>query len=707
MPETDPIETHYRVCDLCEAICGLEIKISHGKILSIRGDADDPLSKGHVCPKATALEDKQFDPDRLRVPMRRHGSDWQTIGWDEAIETVAEQLVGVRNEYGNDAIGTYFGNPAYHGLENPVYGNGFLSSFDSRNRYTVASVDHGPRLIASYWMYGHAYLLGVPDLDRTEYLVVLGGNPVTSAGSIMGAPGVGKRVAALRERGGKLVVIDPRRTETAAMADEFHFIRPETDAALLLAMLNTLVDEGLIDDEALPGYVDGVAEVAAWIEPFTAERAAPLTGIDAGTIRRLAREFANADRAVMYGRFGTNTQSYGAMNAWLIEVLNIVTGNLDRPGGMMFPKPAFDVLGGAPKGSYDTFRSRVSGRPECMGELPACVMAEEILTPGEGQIRAMVMLAGNPVLSFPNGSKLEQAFEQLDFMAAFDPYINESTRFADIILPPLGPLEVSRFDLLINMVIVRNVVRYNEPLFSKADDTPDDWEVFARLREAIARHGGPEAPPRVTPDEMLDAALRAGPYGEDTGHPAALTLEKIKTSPHGIDLGPMESCLPGRLFTPDKRIHCAVPEMQADLERVERELFGRVPSADLVLIGRRHLRGKNSWMHNYHRLVKGQDRCTLLMHPADLEERELWDGQTVCVRSRVGEVEVPVEASDAVMPGVVSLPHGWGHGRPGTNTTTANAYPGASINDLTDDSRVDPVSCNAAFSGTPVTVTAS
>ena len=707
MPETTAVETHYHVCDICEAICGLEIKVANGEVLSIHGDKDDPFSKGHICPKATALEDKQFDPDRLRQPMRRNGSDWQPIGWGEAFDTVAERLVAIRKQYGNDAIATYLGNPAYHGLENPVYGDGFLKSLGTKNRFSVASIDHLPRLMASYWMYGHPFFLPVPDIDRTEHLVVLGGNPVMSGGSMMAFPGFKDRVTALRRPGGKLVVIDPRRSETARIADEFHFIRPETDPALLLGILNTLAEERLFDLSALPDYLDGLPEVLEWVKPFTAERAAPVTGIEAQTIRHIARDLAAARRAILYGRFGTNTQSFGTINAWLIELINIVTGNFDRPGGVMFGKPAFDVLGSDAAGSYDTYQSRVSGRPECMGEFPVSIMAEEILTPGDGQIRALVMLAGNPVLSFPNGSKLERAFEQLEFMVAIDPYINESTRYADVILPPPGPLEVSRFDAVISVLSVRNVARYTDPVFPKSDDTLYDWEIFAGLSEAMARRQGAQPPPRVTPTEMLDAALRGGPYGKDTGHELALTLDKVRASRHGIDIGPLEPCLPDRLYTENKRVRCAVPRMKTDLRRVEKELFDDLRPDGLVLIGRRQLRSKNSWMHNYQRLVKGRDRCTLLMHPTDLEERELWDGQTVFVQSRVAEIQARVQASDEIMPGVVSLPHGWGHGRSGTRLAIANAHPGVSINDLTDDERMDPVSCNAAFSGTPVTVSAS
>jgi anaerobic selenocysteine-containing dehydrogenase len=704
MSQSNSVETHYRICDLCEAICGLEIKVSDGAIISIKGDKNDPLSRGHVCPKATALEDKQFDPDRLRQPMRRIGDDWESMSWPEAIEYTINRLAEIQDEFGADAVGTYFGNPAYHGIENPVYGVGFMQSLGTKNNFTVASMDQLPHAMVDYWFYGQAYFLSIPDIDRTQYLLVMGGNPLASMGSLMGAPDFKTRITALQNRGGKMVVIDPRRSETADVADEHHFIRPEADAALLAAMLNVMANENLLDLTALPDYIDGLPEIIENVTPFTAERAATVTGIEAETIKRLAREFAMAESACLYGRIGTNTQSFGTVSAWLIEVINIATGNLDRPGGMMFTKPAMDPFGDGPGGSYDTYRSRVSNRPECLGELPVAVMAEEIMTPGDGQIRAMVTLAGNPVLSFPSGSRLEVAFAQLDFMLAIDPYINESTRFADIILPPPGTLEGSRFDLIYNMLTIRNTARFNGPIFAKSDDSLYDWEIFAELSEALARKRGQDIPLRVSPEEMVDAGFRAGPYGEAAGHPMALTLDKVKASEHGIDLGPLEPCLPEQLYTDDKRIQCAVPVLMADLERMESELFEKTDADALVLIGRRQLRNKNSWMHNYERLVKGKDSCTLFMHPTDIQERQLRDGQIVRVRTRVGEISVPVTSSDEMMQGVVSLPHGWGHGRKGTRVTTANAHPGVSINDITDDSRMDPICGNAAFSGTPVTV---
>jgi anaerobic selenocysteine-containing dehydrogenase len=704
MSQSNSVETHYRICDLCEAICGLEIKVSDGAIISIKGDKNDPLSRGHVCPKATALEDKQFDPDRLRQPMRRIGDDWELMSWPEAIEYTINRLAEIQDEFGADAVGTYFGNPAYHGIENPVYGVGFMQSLGTKNNFTVASMDQLPHAMVDYWFYGQAYFLSIPDIDRTQYLLVMGGNPLASMGSLMGAPDFKTRITALQNRGGKMVVIDPRRSETADVADEHHFIRPEADAALLAAMLNVMANENLLDLTALPDYIDGLPEIIENVTPFTAERAATVTGIEAETIKRLARDFAMAESACLYGRIGTNTQYFGTVSAWLIEVINIATGNLDRPGGMMFTKPAMDPFGDGPGGSYDTYRSRVSNRPECLGELPVAVMAEEIMTPGDGQIRAMVTLAGNPVLSFPSGSRLEVAFEQLDFMVAIDPYINESTRFADIILPPPGTLEGSRFDLIYNMLTIRNTARFNGPIFAKSDDSLYDWEIFAELSEALARKRGQDIPLRVSPEEMVDAGFRAGPYGEAAGHPMALTLNKVKASEHGIDLGPLEPCLPEQLYTDDKRIQCAVPVLMADLERMESELFEKTDADALVLIGRRQLRNKNSWMHNYERLVKGKDSCTLFMHPTDIQERQLRDGQIVRVRTRVGEISVPVTSSDEMMQGVVSLPHGWGHGRKGTRVTTANAHPGVSINDITDDSRMDPICGNAAFSGTPVTV---
>ncbi len=703
--------TAYRACHFCEAICGLEIHLDDDdRILAIKGDKNDPFSEGYICPKATALQDMHEDPDRLRRPVKRSGDAWQEISWDQALEETAERLVNIARQHGNDAIASYTGNPAVHNYGLLTHGHAFLAFFRSRNRFSATSVDQLPQQLMSLLMLGHQLLIPVPDINRTDLMIIIGGNPLVSNGSMMTAANFRQRIKRLQQRGGRLIVIDPRRTETADVADQHLFIRPGTDAALLLAMLHTLFAERLVNPAHLEPMLENGQKLEPLLQPFDAERAARITGIPAENIKQLARDLATTRRAVVYGRMGISAQGYASVCQWAVYLLNILTGKLDAMGGAMFTKPAWDIAApGTRAGSFNRYQSRVSNLPEFNGELPASVLAEEILTPGDGQIRALVTMAGNPVLSNPNGRQLDRAFEQLDFMIAIDGYINETTRHADIIFPPTSPLERNHYDLSFNMFAVHNIARFNPALFNKPDDSYHDWEICEMLAERIAGKLGRAFTPKPTPEQILDFSLQNGPYGKQSEHPLALNLNKLRQQDHNLDLGPLQPCLPSRLSTDNKRINCAPEAVIADLPRVERELFSAVPAdaeTGLVLISRRHTRSNNSWMHNYRRLVKGKDRCNLLMHPEDARRRQLEDGGIVAIHSRTGAIQARLTISDEMMPGVVSLPHGWGHNRPGAKLQVASAVAGASINDLTDEQRYDPVSGNAGLNGIPVTVQA-
>ncbi|ABJ12769.1 TPA: molybdopterin oxidoreductase family protein [Pseudomonas aeruginosa] len=697
---------HYRACHLCEAICGLAIETESDeggvpRIRSIKGDPQDSFSRGHVCPKAVALQDIQDDPDRLRQPLRRVGSEWQPIGWDEAFALVASRLGEIRERHGNDAVAVYQGNPSVHNYGLMTHSNYFLGLLKTRNRFSATSVDQLPHHLVSQQMYGHGLLIPIPDIDHTDFMLVLGGNPLASNGSIMTVPDVEKRLKALKARGGRLVVVDPRRSETAAIADRHLFIRPGQDAALLLGILNTLFEENLGRPTPLP--VDGLERVREAVAVFDAESMSVRCGVPAESIRQLARDFAAAERAVCYGRMGVSTQAFGTLCQWLVQLINLVTGNLDRVGGALCTSPALDLVASTSGGHFGRWRSRVSGLPEYGGELPVAALAEEILGEGEGQVRALVTVAGNPVLSTPNGRRLEQALDGLEFMLSIDLYINETTRYADLILPPTAPLEHDHYDTTFNVFAVRNVTRFNEAVLPRPEGALHDWEIFVGLARAFAARNGLELKPTLEPQQMIDLGLRAGAYGDRSEH--RLSLATLREHPHGIDLGPLRPNLAPRLKTVGQRIQAAPPLFVDDLQRFAAQ---PLPASDqLLLIGRRHVRSNNSWMHNYHRLVKGKPRHQLLMHPRDLEGRGLVDGQRVRVRSRVGSVEVEVAASSEMMPGVVSLPHGWGHARPGVQLAIARAQAGASANDLTDERHLDLLSGNAALNGLPVEVEAA
>lgn len=696
-------------------MCGLVIEHEGETVLSVRGDNDDPLSQGHICPKGVALQDIHSDPDRLRRPMRRDGSSWREIDWEDAYDIVIRQLQHVQREHGRDAVAVYLGNPTAHSLGALLFAPPFIRALRTRNRFSATSVDQLPHHLAAALMFGHGFLLPVPDLDRTDFFLVLGANPAASNGSLMSAGDVKKRMRAIRSRGGTLVVVDPRRTESAALADTHLFIRPGTDAYFLLAMLHVVFEEQLVRLGRIEPCIRNLSSIAEVAATWSPERVAAVVGIEAGAVRQLARDFAKSERAVCYGRIGVSTQEFGALCAWLINVLNAVTGHLDTYGGAMFPEPAVEIMRGKGGGRMGRWKSRVRSLPEFMGELPAAALAEEIDTPGKGQVRALVTHAGNPVLSTPNGARLDAALAKLDFYVAIDFYVNATTRHAHVILPPTGPLERDHYDLVFHALAVRNTAKYSPPMVPRAESARYEWEIFAaltrrlgsrRLRDRVVN----AALGRLGARGVLDLALRFGPFGAGINpFERGLSVRRLIKSPHGEDLGALQPVFPNRLRTADRAIDLAPGEFVRDVARLS-ERFDSLgvahaaPSQTLALIGRRALRSNNSWMHNSERLVRGKDRCTLLIHPVDAEARSLANGDIAHVQSRVGEVNVVVEVTDAMMPGVVSLPHGWGHGRAGVQLSIAKRHPGVSINDLTDELRLDHLSGNAAFSGVDVIV---
>jgi len=722
MKNTNREQTHYFACNLCEAICGLEIKLEGGRIKSIRGDKQDPISKGHICPKAVALQDIYYDPDRLRVPVRKTADGWQKISWKQAFDEVATQLKHIQRKHGKDAVAVYLGNPTVHNLDAMLFGPAFFRTLKTRNRYSATSVDQLPEQLVSLLMFGHDLLIPLPDLDRTDFLIVFGANPVVSNGSLMTAPGVARRLKAIRARGGKIVVVDPRRTETAAIADQHIFIQPGSDVLMLLGMLNVLFRQRLHTLGNVAAFTNGLQQIEALVQDYTPESVAKYTGIEAQQLIRLVEKFCAAETACCYGRIGVSTQEYGTLAQWLITVFNICTGNLDIAGGTMFSKPALDILAktaarGGPgkkrKGFGDKF-SRLRKLPDFRGEFPVAVLAEEISTEGEGQIRALVTSAGNPVLSTPNGRQLDAAMEGLDFMVSIDFYINETTRHADIILPPLSSLERSHYDIAFQALAIRNGSRYSRAIFKRGKQQRSDAQIFMELGWRMQTTGWlgkatgwlkKEVLPRLGNAWIINKQLKQGPYYKSDG----LDMKKLKQNPHGIDLGPLQPCLPNRLFSVDKTIDLAPQACVDDLQRLKADMLDKQAhhtktELDMLLIGRRDPRTNNSWFHNSHRMVKGKPRCLALIHPQDAINRNILDGETVRVKSRVGAIEILVSITDDMMPGVISIPHGWGHDMNGVQMSVATAHAGVNTNILTDDYFIDALSGNAALNGVRVSV---
>ncbi len=602
--------TVHRACHLCEAICGLEIEVEKDSILHIRGDRNDPLSRGHICPKAVALKDIHEDPDRLRKPMLRDGGDWRECEWNEALDVTVRRLRAIAQTHGDNAIAIYMGNPSVHNWGIMTHSYHFFRHFRTRNRFSATSVDQLPHHVVCHAMYGHQFLIPVPDIDRSDCFLMLGANPIASNGSLMTVPDFRNRIRALQARGGRLIVIDPRRTETAKIADEHHFIRPGSDALLLFAMLQVLFTERGADAGEHGGYTAGLERLRDVLAVFTPESVAVATGIGAATIRRLARTIADARSAACYGRMGLSTQAFGSLCQWALQLLNLVTGNLDRQGGVVLTHAAVGMAGPWDKrpGHFAAWKSRVRGLPEFAGELPVAALAEEIMTPGDGQVRALATVAGNPVLSTPNGRQLDEALSSLDFMVCFDFYLNETTRHADVILPPTSPLEHDHYDLVFHQLAVHNTARYSPAVFARKPEALHDWEIFNELARRCGESIGSVSEALPPPTVLLDKGLEAGPYGKCHSPDIALDLQTLRRHPSGLDLGPLQAgSLRGRLCTEDGMIHAAPDFLVADLARLQATIMADQPTAkSLRLIGRRHIRSNNSWMHNYARLVKGK-----------------------------------------------------------------------------------------------------
>lgn len=739
---------HYITCPLCEATCGLEVHTAGREVVSIRGDVEDPFSKGYLCPKGYSLKELDADTDRLRQPMIRTGDKWREVTWDEAFAEIEKHLRNLIDTHGADAVGVYLGNPNVHTLAGQLYVPNFLRALGSKNRFSASTVDQMPKQVSAGLMFGTGFSIPIPDVDRTDYFLVIGANPMVSNGSLMTGPNMRDRLRQLRQRGGKLVVVDPVRTRTAKEADEHYFIRPGMDAFFLMALVHTLFEENLVSFGHLQPHLRGLEEIQVASADFAPEQVASLCGISAADIRKIAREISNAPTAAVYGRMGTCTQRFGTVNGWLIDVINILTGNLDNPGGVMFPKAAAggrNTTGQPGHGrglKLGRFKSRVRGLPEVLGELPVACMIEEMEEPGAGQIRAIVTIGGNPVLSTPNGNRLDAALSKLDFMVSVDCYLNETTRHAHVLLPVPSHLQRSHYDISFYQLAVRNIAHYSDPVFDLDAGQLAEWEIILRLTAAVSTQQLGEHPIGILDDflmqqmiqqeitsessplsgrdseeilralgsqrgprRMLDFLLRMGPYGDCFGgNPDGLSLDKLKMYPHGLDLGPLQPRIPEVLRTASGKIEVAPSELLKDVERMRGDLSCKTDS--IVLVGRRDLRSNNSWMHNLSALMKGGARCELLIHPEDATLLGVANHSAALVVTETGKIEVGIEYTEDIMPGVVSLPHGWGHNQSHTKLQIANQHPGINVNRLTNVVETEAITGNAILNGVAVRIEA-
>ncbi len=714
----------FRTCPLCEATCGLRFEVEDNRVVSVRPDEDDVLSKGYACPKGIAVGEVQDDPDRLRRPVKRTASgDFEEISWEEALATTAERLAGIRDRHGKDAVGVYYGNPMVYDHGALLFVSSFVDALGTRNRFSANSQDINPRLGASYYLFGSAWSIPVPDVDRTDYFLCVGANPVVSNGSLLTAPNLRGRLRAIRERGGKVVVVDPRRTETAAEADEHISIRPGGDTAFLLGMVGVLAAKGLVNRAWLDANTTGWKDIEKRLVEFAPERAERMSGVPAATIERLAVEFAEAPSAVTYSRMGVCLSRHATAATYAGDLLNMATGRFGAIGGAMFPEPAIDMSQLVRMSGLDAlgrWHSRVRGLPETVGDLPTSILSEEIETPGQGQVRAVVTFAGNPVLSGPNGRRLAAALEQVEFMASIDLYINETTRHADVIMPPAWALSDDHVEVLFPIFAARNVARYCPPVLDKAPGELADWEILRELTERLG--GGPTGTPLVDrllrlarplgirwePTAMASLLLRLGARG-DRFMPwsSGLNMKKLREAPHGLDLGPLQPGFERRVLHKDRHVHLAEEPMLAAIDEVVAELDAAPGEGELLLIGRREQRSNNSWMHNVPSLVSGRERCLLLVHPEDAGRLGIADGDEAMMESRIHRGRVRVHVSDEICQGVVSLPHGWGHGEVARWQKVAGEHAGVSANDWTDDQLVESAVGQSILNGVPVLLEAA
>lgn len=742
MNTKENIRVVYKTCPLCEATCGLEITLAGDKVVKVRGDKDDVFSKGYFCPKGGSIDLLHNDPDRLRTPLVRKNGKLEPATWQEAFQAVEKGLLPLMEAHGRDCVGAYLGNPNAHTMAGNMFMKPMLKALGSRNMFTASTVDQIPKHVSCGLMFGGPVTVPVPDIERTDYLLILGANPFESNGSVCTAPGFPERLRELRKRGAKLVVVDPRKTRTAEAADEHIFIRPGGDAPWLMAIANVLFEQGLADPGPLAEHVNGLDDFKKLAEPFTPERVADRCGVAPQTTRRIAAEMAKAPSSAIYGRMGTCTQIFGAAANWLADAINILTGHFDRPGGNMFPNSAHMPPKPKPGGkgwSMYRWSSQTTGAREVLGEFPISSLAASIEAEGPGAVRALITCAGNPSLTCPNSNRLDKAISSLDFLVCIDYYLNETARHADVVLPPAGPLSTSHYDIVFYSFAVHNIANYSPPVIPKSDDEMDKWEILLKmalvlggqgadadhmvledmiirggLQKAVSATGSPLAGKTVDEllvqlngspgqDRLLDLMLRTGSYGDWFGlNPDGLNLAKLKDNPHGVDLGHLQPRVPTVLLTPSAKIELAPEQLADDARRMLAYLDKEHPPT--VLIGRRHLRSNNSWMHNIEPLIKGADRCTLQVHPDDARRLGLSDGGRAEITSRVGSIQLPVEVSDSLMPGVVSAPHGWGHDVPGARLSVAATKPGVNTNVLTDDELLDVISGNSVLNGIPVSI---
>jgi anaerobic selenocysteine-containing dehydrogenase len=686
-------------CRICEPLCGMVATVEDGELVQLRPDKDHPLSKGFACPKGIAFAEVHNDPDRVLHPLRKNASgEFEQVGWEEALDDIAKRLGAVRAEHGGNSIGGYFGNPSAFNMAHTLWFPAFMKAIGSRNIYSAGSQDVNNRFVASELLYGSPITAPIPDLARTDLLVIIGANPLVSHGSVMSAPRIKEELHGITDRGGRVVVVDPRRSETAR---EFEWlpVNPDGDAWLLLSLLHVLFEDGLADQGALAEQARGADDLRRLAAPFAPEETEAHHGIPAADVRKLAEDLANTKRAAVYGRTGTCLGRSGTLTTFLLDAVNVVAGNLDRVGGAMFGtlgapgerRATKAALGGILK--TGAARSRIGGFPSVLATMPGALMAKEMTTPGEGQIRALILSAGNPVLSVPNGDELEAALDGLDFFVAMDLYVNETNAHADYVLPATTMYERDDFPIAFQTLFTTPFRQATRAVVPPRGEAREEWtvleEVMRRMPEGPRRVRafqvgrrlfGPLAKAAMSPMRVADNIVRMGKGGDRFGlKRGGLNLKKLLDEhPSGVIVD--DHLQPGALGTiawhDDRKVHLDAPGIAEEIERLNERPAD--PDFPLSLIGMRELRSENSWMHNSPLLQRGGRVQTARIHPADAEAIGVADGARVAVISPNGRIELPALLTDEVKQGVVAIPHGWGHKGSGSWRTANSSGAGKS-----------------------------
>lgn len=714
-------------CRICEPLCGMIATVEDGRLTALRPDKDHPLSAGFACQKGVAFSEIVNDPDRVTTPLRRKSSGgFEPVSWDEAMSDIAARLADIHRRHGSGAIGWYYGNPGAFSYSHTLSLSTFMLGFGPKlHVFTAGSQDVNNRFVASQLLYGSPLALPVPDVLRADLLVVIGANPVVSHGSVLTVPRIKDRMHDIVKRGGRVLVVDPRKTETAAQF-EWLGIVPDGDAYLLLSLLQVMFDENLVDRTRLAAQADGGVWLERLARPFSPDVTAQRTGIDPDTVRSLARDLVRTRRAAVYGRVGTSIGENGTLTTYLLDAVNLVAGNLDVAGGSMFGRfglPGERWLGKAAgallRTIYARRRSRIGGFPSVLGSEPAGVMAKEITTAGRGQVRALLVSAGNPVLSVPNGEELETALESLELMVGIDLYVNETLAHCDYVLPATTMYERDDFPLPFQTLQPTPFRQATERVIAPMGQARAEWEIIddltsrlggrtpglammAALRKALALFGV-----RVTPRLLVDAIIRLGEGGDRFGlRRGGLSFARLTADhPHGTVLAPhlREGVLGDTVVYRGGRVRLRHDDIAAEVAKLERR---EAPEAyPMRLIGMREARSENSWMHNAPLLMRGERAQHARIHVDDAAAANIGDGDVVRIASQHGEIEVPVIVTKDIVAGVVAVPHGWGH-KGTAGWRLANRAGGANVNKLmsSNPDDIESLAGMARLTGVPIRV---